>query len=364
MKVKKDTKKAYRVLMVTGVYPTEERPHAGTFIKSQVDSLVEAGLEVEIIHPKPGPVLLRYAATAIQVFLKTWRGDFDIVHAHYGLWILAGCMQWTTPVVASFLGDDLLGTPTGNGGFSKKSRLVIHISRWLCHRVKAVIVKSEEMGKATFLRKNIFVIPNGVDFALFRPVPRSAARAALGWKQDTYYILFGNDPRIPRKNFALAQAAIECLGTRGISAELVVANGLPQTEVVQYINACNALILPSLIEGSPNIVKETMACNVPVVATDVGDVSEVIGHTKGCSVCPFEPGALATALEEAIRHTEPTTGRRDIQHLDRRVVAQQVIEVYEWVLQCPGRVERTNPGRGDNSAKRGRRGEEIYGKSL
>src|SRR6266699_1399492 len=332
MNAKKSTKKAYRVLMVTGIYPTEERPHAGTFIKSQADSLVEAGLEVEVIHPKPGPVPIRYASATIQVFLKTLTGNFDIVHGHYGLWCLAACMQWTTPVVASFLGDDLLGTPTADGGFSKKSRLVVHISRWLCRHVKAVIVKSEEMRQATFMEKNIFVIPNGVDVALFRPAPRSEARAALGWKQDAFYVLFGNDPQIPRKNFALAQAAIKCLRARGISAELVVANGLPQTQVVQYINACNVLILPSLIEGSPNIVKETMACNVPVVATDVGDVSRVIGHTKGCNVCPFEPEALAAALEEAIRHRGPTTGRTDIGHLERRVVTQDVIAIYEQAL--------------------------------
>src|SRR5438270_8068557 len=201
MNAKKSTKKAYRVLMVTGIYPTEEGPHAGTFIKSQVDSLVEAGLEVEIIHPKPGPVLLRYAIAAIQVFFKTWLGDFDIVHGHYGLWVLAGYMQWTTPVVASFLGDDLLGTPTGDGSFSKKSRLVVHISRWLCRRVKAVIVKSEEMRKAT-LSQGVFVIPNGVDFTLFRPLPRSEARSALGWEQDGHYVLFANNSGIVRKNFA------------------------------------------------------------------------------------------------------------------------------------------------------------------
>ena len=79
-------------------------------------------------------------------------------------------------------------------------------------------------------------------------------------------VLFANDPAIPRKNFALAQTAIERLRAKGISAELVIANGLPQTTVVQYINASNVLLLPSLIEGSPNIVKESMACNVPVVA--------------------------------------------------------------------------------------------------
>src|SRR5256714_10211740 len=211
MKVEKRIEKPYRILTVTGIYPTQERHHKGTFIKSQVDSLIEAGLEVEIIHPQPGPVPLRYAIAAIQVFLKTWKGDFDIVHGHYGLWVLAGCMQWTTPVVASFLGDDLLGTPTGNGDFSKKSKLVVHISRWLCRRAKAVIVKSEEMRQAAFMEKNIFVIPNGVDFAFFRPAPLSEARTALGWEQDAFYVLFGNDPQIPRKNFARAQETIECL---------------------------------------------------------------------------------------------------------------------------------------------------------
>src|SRR5438477_8978526 len=103
------SEKPIRVLMVTGVYPTEQSPHAGTYIKSQVDSLIAAGLEVEVIHPKPGPVSLRYARAIAQVFLKTLTGRFDVVHGHYGLWCLTARMQWTTPVVASFLGSDLLG---------------------------------------------------------------------------------------------------------------------------------------------------------------------------------------------------------------------------------------------------------------
>jgi len=187
---------------------------------------------------------------------------------------------------------------------------------------------------------NIFVIPNGVDFELFHPIPRAEARAALGWDQDYCYVLFGNDPKIPVKNFPLAQAAIERLHSRGVSAKLIVANGLPQAKLVQYINASNALILSSVAEGSPNIVKETMACNVPVVSTDVGDVSQVIGCTKGCRVCPHDPDALATALEQALRHTEPTTGRTDIMHLDRSVIAKQVIAVYEQVINKKAKGER------------------------
>src|SRR6266704_1290913 len=181
-------KQALRVLMVTGVYPTEQIPHAGTFIKSQADSLIAAGLEVEVIHPKPGPV-------------------------------------------------------AADARYSKQSAFVEHISHWLCRQVDAAIVKSEGMQKAVSVSEdNIFIIPNGVDFELFRPIPRAEARATLGWDLNRYYVLFCNNPQIPVKNFPLAQAVIERLRARGISAELVVANGLPQTTVVQYINASNALI--------------------------------------------------------------------------------------------------------------------------
>src|SRR5437773_1487069 len=93
------TKKPFRILMVTGAYPTEQLPHSGTFIKSQADSLNAVGLEVEVIHPGLGPVVLRYARAASQVFLKTLTGHFDVVHGHYGTWCLVARMQWTTPVV-------------------------------------------------------------------------------------------------------------------------------------------------------------------------------------------------------------------------------------------------------------------------
>ncbi len=324
-------KKVFRVLMVSGVYPTEQLPHKGTFIKSQVDSLLAAGLEVEVIHPKPGPVPLRYASASMQVFWKTLMGKYDIVHGHYGLWCLITRLQWTTPVVASFLGDDLLGTVTAEGHYSSKGAFVARVSRWLSRHVDAVIVKSEGMKKVASAGDTVFVIPNGVDFEQFRPIPRAEARAALGWEPDRYYILFCNDPAIPVKNYPLAWAAVENLRARGTSAELVVASGIPYAKIPLYMNASNALILSSLAEGSPNVVKEAMACCIPVVASDVGDVAEVIGHTQGCTVCPLDPGAFAEGLQVALEHQGPTTGRADIAHLESSEIAKQVIAVYKRV---------------------------------
>lgn len=316
-----------RVLTVTGIYPREGRPHNGTFIQSQVASLKAAGLEMVVVHPGPWPTPLRYVSAICQVFWRTLTGHFDVVHGHYGLWACTARLQWTTPVVASFLGSDLLGHSVSTG-YTLKSRLVIRISRWLARHVAGVIVKSEQMRKVLDSRLEVAVIPNGVDFQLFRPMPRAELRQELGWDQERFSVLFGNDPRIYRKGFALAEAALACLQARGVQAELVVGNGLPQTQLVRYINACHALVLPSLAEGSPNIVKEAMACNVPVVASDVGDVAQVIGRTAGCSVCPRTPEAFADALELALHHTEPTTGRNDIAHLENSLVAQQVIALY------------------------------------
>jgi glycosyltransferase involved in cell wall biosynthesis len=324
----------YRILMVTGIYPTPARPHKGTFIKAWVDALEALGHQVDIIHPDPAlPTPIRYISTALQVFLKTLTGRYDIINGHYGLWCLLARLQWTTPVVAAYLGDDLLGTVTPQGGHSKKSLFVVAVSRWLCKHVDAVTVKTEEMKRASRFADAV-VIPDGINFELFQPIPREEARRALGWDPDRFYVVFANNPEIPVKNYALAQQAIKRLREKtGLEAELVVANGLPQTEVTRYINASNALILPSVQEGSPNVVKEAMACNVPVVATRVGDVAEVIGRTAGCSVCEHNAESLADGLAKALRHPERTSGREDICHLNHMTIAKDVLALYTRAIR-------------------------------
>jgi teichuronic acid biosynthesis glycosyltransferase TuaC len=134
------------------------------------------------------------------------------------------------------------------------------------------------------------------------------------------------------KNIPLARAALQQLAGRGINAELVVVHGQSQEQVMRSMNASNAVVLSSLAEGAPNVVKEAMACNVPVVATNVGDVAQVLGQTVGCSVCAHDPGELAEALEKALRHVGPTTGRHDSAHLASTVVIERVLELYQQAL--------------------------------
>ncbi len=323
---------SYRILLVTGVYPSPAYPHSGTFIKSQAQSLMAAGHTIDLLCPNPRwPMPLRYLSAAWLVFWKTLSGQYDIVHGHFGLWCLVARCQWRVPVVASFLGDDLLGEPLPSGGWSKRAHLVVCMSRLLCRLVDAVIVKSEEMRQAARFPA-AFVIPNGVDFSLFYPIPRQEARALLGWHPERLYVLFGNRPSLAGKRFPLADAAVQCLQKRGLDVKLMVASGLPQEQMVFYFNAANVLVLTSLREGSPNVVKEAMACNIPVISTEVGDVSLVIEKTEGCSVCPATPEALADSLQIALARSNPTTGRTDIAHLENSQIACRVLHAYTYAI--------------------------------
>lgn len=354
-----------RVLMVTGVYPTQARPHAGTFVKTLVEALRVLGVEVDVIHPAPGPVLWRYVLAIVQMWWKICCGHVDIVHGHYGQWCFFARLQRRVPVVAAFLGDDLLGTITARGEYSAVGALIVRLSRWLCWHVDVALVKSPGMQVASSCPK-VEILPDGIDFALFRPLEREQVREELGWSQEGYYVLFGNNPAIPVKNVQLARAAVEYLAQQGVEVELVIAHGLPQTQLVRYMNACNAVILPSHAEGSPNVVKEAMACNVPVVATDVGDVSEVIWSTQGCSICRPDPISFALGLLHAFQQRGPTTGREDIAHLEVSLIARQMIAIYRQIKdnQLTTRDETKNvmDARYKEQRELVRRAEEFLGK--
>jgi glycosyltransferase involved in cell wall biosynthesis len=99
------------------------------------------------------------------------------------------------------------------------------------------------------------------------------------------------------------------------------------------MNACDALVFTSYQEGSPNVVKQAMACNIPIVATDVGDVREVLGNIKGCHVCKPEVKDFVNRLSEILSHRQRTQGREQVHHLAGPSIARKIISVYERVLR-------------------------------
>jgi len=245
--------------------------------------------------------------------------DVDLIHAHYSYVGMVASLASRKPLIVSLMGSDIEDYRVG--------RILIHIFNWLFW--KTVIVKSQR-SKNKIRLKNAFVIPNGIRLDLFKPIPPKEARNKVAFDPKRKYVLFLADPERPEKNYLLAKAACE-LVNQHYDLELLVLHNTPHKEIPYYLSAVDVLLLSSIFEGSPNAIKEAMACNCPIVSTDVGDVKELIGDTEGCYMTTFEPEDVAEKLLLVLQFGERTNGRDKIQHLDDKNIANKLFALYKSV---------------------------------
>lgn len=321
-----------KVLIATAMYPSPERPYVGTFVRSQVDALRAAGVDVDVFVVGGNRRKLKYLAAVSTLRRRLRSGGHDLVHAHYSYVGFVARTQARVPVVVTYHGSDLLGViRDADGGISVRSRVEARAARALARSVDAAIVQTGEMAR-TLSGGNVHIIPHEVDLDLFRPHDHLSARRQLGLDASRRYVLFAADPALHVKNYPLADSAVAAARRRGVDAELLVVHEETQERLALYMSACDALVFPSFLEGSPNVVKQAMACNLPVVATDVGDVRDVIGGTDGCRVCAATPEDFADALCDVLRSPRRTDGRTAMTALTPDRVAARVVSVYESIL--------------------------------
>jgi glycosyltransferase involved in cell wall biosynthesis len=320
-----------RVLMVTPELPSPDRPGTMAPTARQIESIRALGVEIEVLEVR-GARRVKYLQRLGN--LLAMADGVDLVHAHYGFCGWLARSQRARPVVVSFMGDDLLGTPDAAGRIGPLSRCAVRADCWLAHRVDAVIVKSREMARI-IAPASASVIPNGVDLQAFRPMDLREARARLRLANARRYVLVPGRPEEPRKNFPLARDVVGWTA-ESISGppELLALGGISPDLVPIYMNACDAMLLTSLWEGSPNVVKEAMACNLPVVSVPVGDVADLLAGVEGCTVCPRDVQQLARGLTQVLRRRRRTNGRIAVEQkgLDLPSVARKVMNVYRDVL--------------------------------
>jgi glycosyltransferase involved in cell wall biosynthesis len=172
-----------------------------------------------------------------------------------------------------------------------------------------------------------------VDIDAFQPIDRQEARARLGLPPDKPLVLWAGEYWRPEKRFDLVEAAMEGVKATLPDTELVLLSKKPHDVVPLYMSACDALILTSALEGSPMVIKEAMACNLPIVSVRVGDVPEVISGTPSCTLAERDPDDLAAKLVEVLREPRRTDGRGRIAHLRHDRIAGRIIEVYRHAVR-------------------------------
>jgi len=326
---------AIRVLVVTAMWPTAEHPEFGSFVRSQVKALRDFGVDVELMVLQGRWRKLIYLKGMPELRSRLSRERFDLIHAHYSYVGAVARTQWQLPIVLTFHGADLQGEPDSAGHYPFSERAIAAAGRLFSEFVDAVIVQNEQM--AGRLRRNdVHVIPHEVDLDMFAPVDRAQARAQLGLHPHRPYVLFAASPHKPRKNFPLARAAVELVRRTHPDVELVVVHKDPQPRLALYMSACDVLAFPSRAEGSPNVVKQAMACNLPIVASGAGDIPQLIGGTEGCHVAGFDEHEFAGLLSAELRRQRRTEGRHAMAHLTPDRVAARLLSVYEQTLRARG----------------------------
>lgn len=242
---------------------------------------------------------------------------YDLVHANYGLTAPPAILQPFSPVVLTLWGSDLMGTYGWVSDFCSKF-------------ADAVVVMSEEMAEA--VSSECYVIPHGIDLELFRPLPQAKARTALDWDRDAQHVLFPYDPSRTVKDFPRAERVVERARTELDSPiELQTVSGVDHTEMPQYMNAADSLLLTSKREGLPNSVKEAMACNLPVVATSVGGVPQLLRGVSHSAVHDADED-LVESLANILRAGERSNGRRMVAPIGLTNQLDRIEHVYESVL--------------------------------
>lgn len=295
-------------------------------IRAQGESLSKAGIQIDYF-PIVGKGFFGYLKNLPSLRMNIIKVQPDVIHAHYSLCGIVAALakifvskKQKKPLVVSLMGSDV-----------KSADIWLSIIRFFVkYAWDKCIVKSDDMKRCLGI-DSAYVIPNGVDADIFKPLDQKQCRARLGWDQSKKYVLFGADPSREVKNFPLAKKAFTQLATDDV--QLCTLSKVPHSEIPCYLNACDVLLLTSKWEGSPNIIKESMACNTPIVCTDVGDVKWLFDGVNGCYVSMHDPDDIAAKLKLALVCSKKTTGRMRLMELglDAKSVAKRIVNVYRFI---------------------------------
>tara|TARA_R110002073_G_scaffold72537_1_gene177538 strand:- start:547289 stop:548197 length:909 start_codon:yes stop_codon:yes gene_type:complete len=286
------------------------------FIADQMAALMKEHVVMDYFLIK-GSGVSGYLSNYKALLKKIKEYNPDILHAHYGLSGLFASLQRKKPVITTFHGCDV-NVP--------KLRAISFLADKLS--AKSIFISTKLANKLN--KKDPTVIPCGIDLDVFYPMDKNSAREKLNLSKSKKYILFSSAFSNHVKNFPLAQEAVSMTGNKNL--EILELKGYNREEVALLMNAVDLVLLTSLREGSPQFIKEAMSCNTPIVSVDVGDVKDVISTTKGCYIAENNSEDISFKIEKALELEEVTKGRENIQQFDNKIIAKDIIAIYNSII--------------------------------
>jgi teichuronic acid biosynthesis glycosyltransferase TuaC len=304
-----------RALVVTNMWPSAAAPQRGIFVRDQVEALRRRPqIEIEVFAFSPGPrALLRAMAT---IRRRTRGAPFDVVHAHFGLAALPALAARRGPVAVTLHGNDL---------FVRRSRLVTRAALPFCALPAAVSRAFSRNLPGAGVKRRVAVLPVGIALERFRPIPRAEARERLGLDPAGPYLLFPHDPARPLKRFDRAQEAAG-------DVPLLTLGSVAPDEVPYWINAANAVLVPSQDEGFGLSVIEALACGVPAFGTPVGIHPVALHGIEGAFCAEWDPGRWRAALRPVVEADDPRVdGRARAELFSADRMAARVVEAWHVI---------------------------------
>jgi teichuronic acid biosynthesis glycosyltransferase TuaC len=275
------------------------------FIWEQVSELSKLGYDFRFVLAKGGGWTAYLKC--VRVLLKEIN-EFSpqIIHAHGGICGLISNIQRKVPVVTTYHGSDI-------------NNIFLRLFSIQAIRLSAYnIFVSKQLLEIAKPSERFEVVPCGVDTNTFRPLDKYFCRKQLGWDRDKVYILFS-------KAFFVKVDKID-------NSELIELHGYNREEVNLLMNAVDVALLTSFSEGSPQFIKEAMACNCPIVSVETGDVASIIRDTEGCYLSTYEVDVLVSRLQSAIDYGTKTNGRTKIMRYDNSNIAENIHSIYRKVV--------------------------------
>lgn len=319
-------------LRVLYVFPGPAVGSSMIFAKKQVDVMADYNVVSEIfaLESRTSPGRLVREARRFRQRIAAFRPD--LIHAQYGtMTAFFASLIATVPLVITFRGSDLNPRPYEwwARGF---------VARWMS-RVAAAkaagnICVSEQLKRRLNVgRRPILVLPSGVDTRTFAPRPRDEARRELGWNLAERIVIFNAGAWPAVKRLDLAQAGVHKAEALCGPIRFVTLDGsVAPSGVATMLNAADALLMTSDWEGSPTIVQEALACNLPVVSVDVGDVRERLTDVSPSYIVGRDADEIGTALAEILQVPMRSNGCRRIDQISQWTIAGHTVALYLSIL--------------------------------